>query len=589
MKLIPVRTGFISLLIFQAVIISLVTMAFMVNLYNIYTDLVYAESAEVLSLYTDIAETRLSQIEDISFEVLSDSDIHKNISDYIGLPGTIEAHLAVNSLYSQLFAKQAMNSDIASINFVFPDHKCINVGQRYVNNLSEKNLDAIIEAAYNLDGACGWAVNSAGNNTLTLYRLIRDISGFGFKPQGVLIINADADILFDKALTASRKYKPEIVCMAGEHILSREPVSVDTEKLTDFPSGKNTYNIVSQNRKQYIVSVKNLKLTGWRFAYILSSEEILGSIYNVNITYIIVLLIITVAVITIAYVLADSISKPIARLTRTMKVVENGDYTVIPNERALVRRIAIAEVLQLSTRFYQMVQKIDNMINEGFVKRLNTMEMKYKMLQRQINTNFLYDTLDAINRKAVQGGNKDISIMARSISKILRGSASVPDMITVREDMEFVSNYIAIQKVRFEERLSLKVNIAPEAYNCKIPKLTLQQIVENCFVNNVEKHSGAYKITMDSSVSDDILKLAIEDGGSVKQLMKNGQGTDVKRVEKALSRETDDPSAGVGLIRQRLKLSFGEEYDVIVENGESAGTRVTVTLPYTVRTNEDVM
>ena len=78
MRLIPVKKGLFTLLIMEAVVIAIVSIAFMVNLYDTYTNLVYRESAEVLSLHALIADAKLSEIESLSFEVLSNHDIQSN-------------------------------------------------------------------------------------------------------------------------------------------------------------------------------------------------------------------------------------------------------------------------------------------------------------------------------------------------------------------------------------------------------------------------------------------------------------------------------------------------------------------------------
>ncbi len=575
MKLIPVRTGFFALLIFEAFIISLVAIAFMINLYNIYTNLVYTESAEVLNLNTNAADSKLSYIENVSFEVLSNPDIQKNLLQYNKSPDTYEGYKAFDNLYTQLFSRWVMDRSlisVSSVSFVFPDGKHVDAGRWHSLSLPDEKTGEIVNAAYLSDGACGWMVNAAGDNSLTLYRLIKDISGNGFRPQGVLIINVKAEILFDHKSSIPQKYKPEIVCVADGQILSREPVSMDTERLLSFMKSEKVYNIVSYNHKQHFITVKTSNFNGWHFVYVLSIREMLSSIYNINAIYGVILLAILAVVITVGYGLANSISRPIARLTKTMKVVEGGDYSAVFSDPTPGSRIAIAEVVQLSRDFYQMVYKIDNLINEGYVKQLTIMEMKYKMLQQQINPHFLYNTLDTINWKAIQNSNNEISVMVRSLSGMLRGSISEADIITIREDLRFVEDYIAIQKIRFEERLDFKVEIPARFHECKIPKLTLQPIVENCIVHNLEKYSGICAIRIVSSVSEGLLKISIED---------NGRGTDMKRVEMVLNGEakTADRSIGLKNINQRLKISFGDRHGIHIENIEPLGTRVTILLP----------
>ena len=78
MKVIPIKKGVFSLLILEAAILALATVIFSFRLYSSYTNLVYNESAEVLGLYTIVAQTRLSRIEELSFEILSNNTIQGN-------------------------------------------------------------------------------------------------------------------------------------------------------------------------------------------------------------------------------------------------------------------------------------------------------------------------------------------------------------------------------------------------------------------------------------------------------------------------------------------------------------------------------
>lgn len=209
-----------------------------------------------------------------------------------------------------------------------------------------------------------------------------------------------------------------------------------------------------------------------------------------------------------------------------MKVVEGGDYSAVSDINPHGGLFSITEVLQLSNNFTRMIREIDHLINEGYVKQLTILEMRYKMLQQQINPHFLYNTLDTINWKAINNGDKDISIMVRSLSGMLRGSIKSTDIITVREDMAFVEDYIAIQRIRFEERLKFTADMIEASYSCHIPRLTLQPIVENWIIHNLEKYSGICEILAASVISEGLLAISIED---------NGHGVDPQHIEMVLS------------------------------------------------------
>ncbi|HBR35374.1 MAG TPA: hypothetical protein DD734_12130, partial [Firmicutes bacterium] len=198
MKIFSLKKGLVALLVLEAVIITLVTAVFMFKLYNIYTNLIYNESALVLNLHSIITDAKLSEIETLSFETLSNPDIQTNLLKYYNSGNQYEEYCASTTLYSQLFARLIMDKSIISISFVFLDGNQVNTGQLNRVDFSAPELDKIITAATAKNGSCGWTANVAGENIVTLYRLIKDISGNKFKPLGTLIINVDANYLLSE-------------------------------------------------------------------------------------------------------------------------------------------------------------------------------------------------------------------------------------------------------------------------------------------------------------------------------------------------------------------------------------------------------
>jgi two-component system sensor histidine kinase YesM len=227
-----------------------------------------------------------------------------------------------------------------------------------------------------------------------------------------------------------------------------------------------------------------------------------------------------------------------------------------------------------------MVKEIDYLINEVYSKQLMIAKMKYNMLRQQINPHFLYNTLDTVNWKAIQSGNEEISVMVRSLSRLFRSSIKGPDMVTVQEELDLVEDYVAIQRIRFEERLEFEIVMDEWARQCPIPRLTLQPIVENCIVHNLERYSQVCKIKISSGLVNKRLEIYVED---------NGYGTDLHIVEKVLRGEllTDGKSMGLRNINQRLTMSFGENFGIRLTNKEPQGTKVTIVLPCEEESHED--
>lgn len=571
MKTISLRKGYFTVLILVVVIVAAVTGLFMLNLYKIYTNLVYSESAEVLKLYSIIANSKLKDMENLSFEVLANQDIQNNLLKYTNSTDSYQAYQATNDLYTQLFTRWIMNDGVVSISFVFLDGKRVDAGRLGRANVLNEQMEQLISLAANLEGSAAWTANVAGDNTVTLYRQIRDISGNKFQPLGTLIINVAADYFLNHTPVVSSKYIPDIICIADDQVLYGNQVIIPPDELLNAVNG-NPGDKVTFDGGSYFMLTTSLGNNGWDLIYLLSTKELLADMRNANISYGIALIVIVTGIAIIVYGLSNAINRPLMRLTKAMKVVEGGNYSVRPDDNKQKRRFAITEVVQLTRGFSQMVGEIDRLINEVYSKQLTIMDMKYKMLRQQINPHFLYNTLDTVNWKAVQSGNKDISTMVKALSKLLRSSIKGPDIITLGEDLGFVEDYIKIQKIRFEERLIFEINIPKPLYSCLIPRLTLQAIVENSVIHNLEKYSKPCTIKIYTTTADNRLQIHIAD---------NGRGVDLEYMHRVLNRQVETSGTSVGLsnIDQRIKISFGETYGITVANRKPTGTIVTIDLP----------
>ncbi|HEY5467032.1 MAG TPA: hypothetical protein VIL27_08380, partial [Clostridia bacterium] len=195
MRALRVRNGIFGLLIVEAVVFGLATAAFILSLFVAYTRLIYIESSETLNQFTIGFDTRLATIEAQSFEILSNKDVQANMTAYLADPASLAAYTAANDLYTQLFTRWAIQKDFVAMTFVFNTGRRVTVGDPRIPVPDQAILSAIVSKAYEDNGAVAWTTGAVGENTVTLYRLIRDISGSGFKPLGVLLIHCPADYL----------------------------------------------------------------------------------------------------------------------------------------------------------------------------------------------------------------------------------------------------------------------------------------------------------------------------------------------------------------------------------------------------------
>lgn len=219
---------------------------------------------------------------------------------------------------------------------------------------------------------------------------------------------------------------------------------------------------------------------------------------------------------------------------------------------------------------------------------LNKRQAQYLALQNQINPHFLYNTLESIRGEALIAGLDSVADMTEALAKFFRYTITkVENLVSVEEELDNCETYFGIQKYRFGDRLNLHVEYETGEYekimNCRIPKLTLQPILENSIIHGTELKIGAGNLYIRFECTEERLVIRISD---------DGVGMDEETLEKLnrkLGRTTDSLSSGdegkggiaLANVNNRIHLIFGDEYGMHVYSVLHRGTDVEITLPIT--------
>ena len=219
---------------------------------------------------------------------------------------------------------------------------------------------------------------------------------------------------------------------------------------------------------------------------------------------------------------------------------------------------------------------------------LNKRQAQYLALQNQINPHFLYNTLESIRGEALIAGLDGVADMTEALAKFFRYTITkVENLVSVEEELDNCETYFGIQKYRFGDRLNLHIEYDPKEYekimNCRIPKLTLQPILENSIIHGTELKIGAGNLYIRFACTQDRLIICISD---------DGVGMDEETLA-ALNRKLgrgndsfgfpDEKKGGIALVNvnNRIHLIFGDEYGMHVYSVQQRGTDVEITIPIT--------
>ena len=272
----------------------------------------------------------------------------------------------------------------------------------------------------------------------------------------------------------------------------------------------------------------------------------------------------------LSYYIPLSITRPIRRLAQVTDQVAKGDLTV----RSDVTGGLEARVL--SDSMNTMIDKINELLEQVKTEQVRLRKAEFELLQSQINPHFLYNTLDAIVWLAEAGEQKKVVSMVGSLSDFFRISLNQgQDILDVREELQHVRSYLEIQQMRYQDILQYEICVPEELYSSRIPKITLQPLVENALYHGIKNKRGKGMIRIDGEMEDSDCILRITDNGRGMTPERLGQVREGIRNRNACETEI----YGLYNVNERIRLNFGEKYGITITSTYGEGTCVTVRLP----------
>ncbi len=275
-------------------------------------------------------------------------------------------------------------------------------------------------------------------------------------------------------------------------------------------------------------------------------------------------------VIILSYYIPRSITMPITRISRVTDQVAKGNLSV----RAAAE--SGAEARMLSDSLNAMIDKINELLDQVTMEQIRLRKAEFELLQAQINPHFLYNTLDTIVWLAEAGDQKRVVSMVGNLSDFFRTSLNQgKDIISIREELAHVRSYLEIQQVRYQDILRYEITVPEDLYEYKIPKITIQPLVENALYHGIKNKRGQGTITITGERSENGFVLYVRDNGIG---MTQERLNEVRAGIQKLS-YTGKEIYGLYNVNERIRLNFGETYGISIESTYGEGTCVSISLP----------
>lgn len=341
-----------------------------------------------------------------------------------------------------------------------------------------------------------------------------------------------------------------------------------------YPKGSFTAKI---GNSEMLISYNRISTIDWTVISVSPIEDLYGDLINFRRVVFTVLILSFVISLLFLLVLAENISYPIRKLVKSMSTIQNNSrmtYSlpyVHNNFDINIEYDRKDEFAYLIRTYKNMVCEIKELIQKLYISEINKKEAELKALQSQINPHFLYNTLDSVNWMALKHNVPDISTMVTSLSDFFRYNLSKgKNIITLADEIKQVESYLAIQQIRFREKLDYSIDIPIELQSYLIVKLTLQPIVENAIIHGIEKRRGKGAILLYSEVSENFLYICIED---------NGIGANIEELNSLLINHNSNKSFGAKNVNDRIKQTFGADYGIEFHNAKSNGVLTKIKIP----------
>ncbi|RAU92348.1 sensor histidine kinase [Paenibacillus sp. YN15] len=321
------------------------------------------------------------------------------------------------------------------------------------------------------------------------------------------------------------------------------------------------------NKESSLVTFRKIKGTGWTVVSVSPMSDLNGKLLAIrNVMYAVLGLCMALAVI-IAVILSNSITRPILQVIRSMSYAKSGNFDVEVEYKPK------DEFSHLVNQYNKMIRQIKELFHKLYVSEVKKKEAELKALQAQINPHFLYNTLDSINWIALRHKVPEISKMVTSLSDFFRYSLNKGNtIISVQDELNQVKSYLAIQHIRFQERLSYTIEAEPEIAGCYTIKLILQPLVENSLIHGIEKRLGPGTIGIKAYLTEGWVRIEVRD---------DGIGADVELLNAMLDspEEAGGKSFGLNNVHQRIRQAFGRESGLRFAANPEQGITAIVSFP----------
>ena len=396
-----------------------------------------------------------------------------------------------------------------------------------------------------------------GQSYSVLVRAFKDLNEFRtLGIIGVRIDNKKLRSLISKSSTSDDEKiiilneDNEIICSVGNfyEFMKNSEIVRELEK-----SESEVIHRQRINGKNYYTSGIVNKEKGWkiiRYSPMIKTDGF-SSVFRFNIILIMGL---GFFIICISLTLARFLTVPVQALLEKMKSIEQGELEKIEEKAYL------AEFRQLFHGYNKMTDEIKRLFQDTIEKQKRIRIVEMNEMQELMKPHFLYNTLEALEALILMDEKEKSAKLIRCLGQFYRKSVSGGrEFLTVNEEIQIVKDYADILKIRFGDSFKFDVRLDETCRNFKIPKLTIQPLVENSFQHGIRIQEKYGYIQVNVQRENDKIHISVID---------NGQGIPDNIIKEMEEGKVPDEKRSLGLrgTVQRLKVIYEDAFSYEIHN-----------------------
>ena len=413
-------------------------------------------------------------------------------------------------------------------------------------------------------------------NVFAVAKLIIE-KNYGYKPGIVVLYVNEKDISRIYKESSSNIYDRYYITNSQDMVISsqdkgdlnkkiKDVLAIDSSKFDELT--RDGRIITEYDGQMVLISIQNFDKLDWKIISVNYLDEINREVSHIQKLMLIVGIICLVIAFGLSYLTSYTVTKPIQKLTKIMKLIMEGNMNI----RAEVEDYS--EIGVLTRGFNNLMDRIQDLLNDIVAEQKAKQKFEFKLIQSQIKPHFLYNSLETIISLDKLKRHEEAIQVTKSLANFYRLSLSKGnDIIRISEEIRLINDYLYIQRQRYSNYMDFRLDVDEEILDYFIPKLTLQPLVENAIYHGLKYRNNKGKIEINGYMKDDKITLTVFD---------DGIGISNEKIQTILNFGPSDKKRedfGLPSVDRRIKLLYGNEYGLKIESEVGSYTKVFVTIP----------